>query len=608
MKRAAVHITAGAAIVWAVGCTTPLNELDREVDRMVEARQAMSLSESGRVGVSAGSPAEFADDARGVYDEDPVTLSPAVDSLPAQRADPGAIEAATEAGEEFVQNVGEPVTFDLESLLAYAIEHAPEYRNRKEALFLTTLSLIVERHLWGPRFFSTITGSVSGTPEAGDFDQVADLVGDLRMTQRLPYGGDVSVGALVEYTRLLQQEIGTGGRLADDDFASLSFTGSFNLPLLRGAGQVARESLIQAERDLIYEVREFERFRREFFVSLASDYFGLILRLQQIDNREQQVESLERLRDRFDALAEAGREPYFEAERSESELLTERSRLISELDAYQSALDRLKLRVGLDTQRPVEIVPVEIEVPVPTLESQPAIEAGLSYRLDLQTQRDRVDDAVRGVRVAKNGLLPDLDAFGNIRLPAVGDVFEEGVELDAGQGDYRVGLEFDAPLDRKIEWTAYRRALIDLERSRRSTSVLEDRVALEVRDSIRQIEQADINLRLQERSVEINERRLISVRLRERSLGPRDVIEAQEALVDAQNERDSRIRDLRLNVLNFLLDTGQMRVGARGQWLPPARLVPAPLEPAIGPDGQAKAKLEAGEGPAAGPATTRRPG
>ena len=34
-----------------------------------------------------------------------------------------------------------------------------------------------------------------------------------------------------------------------------------DIPLLRGAGNVAREDRIQAERDLIYAAREFERFR-----------------------------------------------------------------------------------------------------------------------------------------------------------------------------------------------------------------------------------------------------------------------------------------------------------------------------------------------------------
>jgi len=564
-------------ILLVAGCAGPLAELDREVERMVADRQAMALSESGQVGVEAGSPTEYVEQSEGEYQTKPGTTSPSADELPAERGPLAEGGVPMERAGDLVENVGEPVSFDLEGLLSYAIENAPEYRNRKEQLFLTTLNLIVERHLWGPRFFSTITASVRGTPEAGDYDQVADLVGDLRATQRLPYGGSVSVGALVEYTRILTQQVQTAGGLTpDDDFATLSFTGSFNLPLLRGAGMVARESLIQAERDLIYEVRDFERFRRAFFVDLASDYFGLIVRQQQIMNREQQVESLERLRDRFEALAEAGREPYFEAERSESNVLSARSQLNSDRDRYQAELDNLKLRVGLDTSRPLEIVPVDIQVPVPALDSREATEAGLAYRLDLQTQRDQVEDAVRGVKVARNALLPGLDAFGNVTVPTAGDNFQDGVEIDAGLGTYRAGIEFDAPLDRKIEWTNYRGALIGLERTKRSARVLEDRVALQVRNSIRQIEQARINLQLQERNVEINERRVIAVRLRERTLGPRDVIEAQEDLADAQDARDSAARDLRLSVLNFLLNTGQMRVTANGQWLPPARLTALP--------------------------------
>ncbi|MEM6333340.1 MAG: TolC family protein [Planctomycetota bacterium] len=569
-----------ALCVVIAGCAGPLDQLDAEVDRLIERRQAAALDSSGQLTIDAGRPAEFADQASGDINEPrPGTSSPGIDELPARTNPDFEVDLTDTSDTSSIENRGEPIELDLTSLLAYAIEHAPEYRSEKESLFLTTLSLIVERHLWGPRFFSTITGSVSGTPEGGDFDQVAEIVGDLRATQRLPYGGDVSIGAVVDYTRLLQQNVQTLGGLTDeDDFASASVTGSFNLPFLRGAGVVAREDLIQSERNLIYEVREFERFRREFFVDLADDYFDLIVAQQQIVNRQQQVDSLERLRSRFVALAEAGREPFFEAERAESNVLSARADLIAARDSYAASLDSLKLRIGMPTDQPLEIKPVDIAVPVPMLESDIATQAGLSYRLDLQTQRDRVDDAVRGVRVAKNGLLPGLDAFGDIRLPVAGDAFDDGVELDVGEGSYEAGLRFDAPLDRKIEWTQYRRALIDLERTRRSTTVFEDRVTLEVRNSIRQIERAQIDLALQDRNVEINERRLISVRLRERTLGPRDVIEAQEDLVDAQDARDSAARDLRLSVLNFLLDTGQMRVAGNGAWLPPAELVPLDID------------------------------
>src|SRR6202034_905464 len=48
-------------------------------------------------------------------------------------------------------------------------------------------------------------------------------------------------------------------------------------PLLQGAGQaVALESLTQAERNLLYEIRTFARFRKQLYVEIASNSGGSI--------------------------------------------------------------------------------------------------------------------------------------------------------------------------------------------------------------------------------------------------------------------------------------------------------------------------------------------
>ena len=100
--------------------------------------------------------------------------------------------------------------------------------------------------------------------------------------------------------------------------------------------------------------------------------------------------------------------------------------------------------------------------------------------------------------------------------------------------------------------------------------------------SIRRIHQAHFTLSLQERNVALAQRRQLGVILRERELGPRDVIEAEEGLLEARNRRDDAVRALRESVLEYLLDTGQMRIDRAGRWLPPASLT-RPNKPA-GPD------------------------
>src|SRR5262249_15781451 len=48
-------------------------------------------------------------------------------------------------------------------------------------------------------------------------------------------------------------------------------------PFLRGGGKaVTLEPLTQAERNLLYEIRTYARFRKEFFVSIASSSGGSI--------------------------------------------------------------------------------------------------------------------------------------------------------------------------------------------------------------------------------------------------------------------------------------------------------------------------------------------
>ncbi|MGB0768785.1 MAG: hypothetical protein ACPGYV_13875, partial [Phycisphaeraceae bacterium] len=49
--------------------------------------------------------------------------------------------------------------------------------------------------------------------------------------------------------------------------------------------------------------------------------------------------------------------------------------------------------------------------------------------------------------------------------------------------------------------------------------------------------------------------------------------EAEEDLLDARNSRDQALADLQTSVLNYLLQTGQMRVDGQGRWLAPGRLL-----------------------------------
>jgi outer membrane protein TolC len=562
-----------------VGCYGSVESLDQRVAEMIAERQRLALGQEGVSDASVAAPGN--PKGKALYDEQPTTNNPSADQLPAKPAVDTGIDSVLKQAEAS----NEQIELDLPALLAYSIEHAPEYRSEKERLFLTTLSLIIERHLWGPRFFNTLSADVSGTPESGDYDTALNLVNDFTVTQRLPYGGTASVSALVNYTNLLQQASTT---TTADELQSSSVNASINLPLLRGAGMVAREDLIQAERDLIYAVRDFERFRREFFVDISNTYFGLLRQQSRIQNQRLQIEGLERLAEEQARLLDAGRIPGFEAADAEAQVLFGQSNLASVLDDYASSLDSLKLRIGMPVSQPLAILPAEIEVPRPALDPVESIKIGQSVRLDLQTSADQVDDARRFVIVARNQLKGDLDLNAGVDLNSDSDRDIDGLDLELGDSDYSVGLAYSAPLDRKIEFAQYRSALVDLERAERDYRVTRDVVALDIRDASREIERATLTLTLQTRNVELAERRVENVKILRRrgEVPPRRLIEAEQDLLDARNRRDQALADLQTSVLNYLLQTGQMRVDAQGRWLAPGGLRageespenPAPVE------------------------------
>jgi len=583
---AAVAIVLASVALAMSGCGGPMHALDAEAARVIARRQGMALGQDATNDPYLNPPTTVDPEAgRQIYDYRPGTRNPGSRDLPATVAPrrQGELEAP-----EMLDPTDNAVEMNLQEILGYAIANSREYRNRKEELFLAALDLLAERHLWGPRFFHNLTANFSGTAEGGDHDHVSDLVNEFRVTQRLPYGGEVSVAALVNLVNVLQNESGLTPEQSQDAELVVGAT----LPLLRGAGMVAREDIIQTERNLVYATRSFERFRREFFVDIAVDYFRLMAQAERIVNLKMQFEGLDQLARRFEALAAAGREPYFRAEDAQANAQFALNDVTNAQEGYAASLDSFKIRLGMPVTQALAIQPMEIEVPEPVLDTVRSVQVAREYRLDLQTSADLIDDARRQVKIAKNALLPDLELFADVRVPTDPDLDEGGLQFSFEDSRYDAGVRFGSPLDRRIEWIGYRRSLIGLERTHRSYTLAADQVAQDVRSAIRQIRQARFTLELQERNVVLAERRKKGVELREGELLPRDVIEAEEDLLEARNRRDDAQRDLRISVLNYLLQSGQMRVGPDGRWNPPARLVPlaAPEQDGAGENGAADAE------------------
>src|SRR5207249_5842401 len=113
-------------------------------------------------------------------------------------------------------------------------------------------------------------------------------------------------------------------------------------------------------------------------------------------------------------------------------------------------------------------------------------------RLDLMNQRARVVDAWRQITVTANALKASLDIVfnANIATPPGG---ANPVDFRASASSYRVGFQFDSPVNRKAERNAYRASFVNDEQARRAFMALDDQIQQDVRRDVRQLETDRLN-------------------------------------------------------------------------------------------------------------------
>lgn len=450
-------------------------------------------------------------------------------------------------------SMGNALRLGLFESIAYAVENSREYQTRMEQLYTTALDVTLQRHLFTPRPFARTSYGYTGGQRGVNYRSALVATGEAGVRQRLPLGGEIIASGIVRFVDELNENASNG------ETATVALNGS--IPFLRGAGFVNLEPLIQSERRVVYAIRDFESYRRNFAIRIASAYFGLIAQQQAIKNGYVSYQSRVDLLDRTAALFAAGKITILEVQRAQQTVLQARDRIDNSIESYENAVDRFKLLIGMPMGDEIEPVAMQVDVPVPRVDANLANALARQYRLDLQTTRDQVDDARRRVQVARNGLLPDLDLdFGTDVGNRAGD---PASDVRADTVTYDATLTLDLPIDRLAERNQYRTALIGLEQARRDVLQREDEVASEVRSSIRAIRSAIVTLELQRLGIENAQNRVEyanELLTSGRQTDSRDVVEAQNELLAAQDRYEQARAEVQVAILSYLRDTGVLRL------------------------------------------------
>ena len=548
------------------GCSSRMiRNTDRRVYEVIAARQRDALGEThdARVGEEDGRYSPSSDMYRFVpspigaeLPESFRTDAPESDEPP-QDDDSGVDSAETDP----------PEPMGLSDVLAYAMRHARDFQNAKEDLYLAALDLTLERHLWTPQFVASIRADFTDFGQITVLDRAMTTVAQVAVAQQLPYGGEVTARVVSTLVRDLTTHTTTGE------------TGSFimdaNIPLFRGAGRVAYESRYRSERQLIYAVRAFESFRRAFLVRIASDYFSLQQTKARIDNAQKNFLSATDSANRTELRFQLGQEIIIEKARVQTNVRQAATDVQNAREFYQSDLDQLKIRIGMPVQQPLDVVSQEddeesrlLERLLPNVDEAKAIEVALRYRLDLLTAGDRIDDRKRGVEIAKNAILPDLNLSGSVTLDSDPDR-PASISYNTDRATWRGMIELSMN-DRMAERNAYRESFINLRRAERSYEESADRVRADVRRALRRVAQSQNTRAIQRLNVEVNEEReRAAIELFKKDRGTnRDVVEAQNDLQRARNSLATAEAGVRTAILEFRRDTGSLRVGDDGTFMP----------------------------------------
>lgn len=186
-------------------------------------------------------------------------------------------------------------------------------------------------------------------------------------------GFPMETNALTTNSNLgFSRALATGGQLIVDFANSFVFeyTGRhttvnsnisavFIQPLLRNGGRYVRmEALTQGERNTLYAIRDFARFRKQYWFNLAmrdGGYLGLQLAIQNIRNQEENVRRLQQIYDLHKFLITKGTISQVQLDQIFLSLKQAQATLIQARTLYENALDSYKFTLGLPPSLPVKL-------------------------------------------------------------------------------------------------------------------------------------------------------------------------------------------------------------------------------------------------------------
>jgi outer membrane protein len=365
-------------------------------------------------------------------------------------------------------------------------------------------------------------------------------------------------------------------------FSPAFFTGlTFNVtqPLLKGGWWfVNRAPIVVAQRGIAVSRATFEGQVNDLLLQAVNDYWNAI---QARENLVVQRESLDEAQKSYDHdkhALELGALPPLDIYRSESQVASRRVSLIQAEYLLKQTEDQLRRDLGADIDPNIRALELDLtEKPEPagalmSIDIPTALDKALHYRPELESVRQQlvVDDT--NIRVAHNGLLPNLSLTGSYTTSGLNSILVNGAFEAGSYGTaisqmvgfgfptYTFGISLSYPFRNRQAQAAMGDALSSKRHDLYSERLVREQITLDVTNSVHQLEEAKLSMEASKVALDLAQKTLEADQ-HKYELGSETVffvLEAQTELTQAEQNLLQAQVNYQLAAVKVEHDTGDL--------------------------------------------------
>ncbi len=344
-------------------------------------------------------------------------------------------------------------------------------------------------------------------------------------------------------------------------------------PLLRGAGLLPnRGPIIVAQRNLAQSRANFRRQVATVILNAVQQYWNVVEARDNLTVEQNLLAQAQKSYDHDKQALEKGALPPLDIYRSESEVASRRVTEIQAEYAVKQAEDLFRNAIAADIDPNIRALDLDLtQNPEPsdqllTVDIASELQKALANRPDLEAQRLQLSSDDLNIKIAHNGLKPQLSLTLNYSGAGLNTTtngpFLEALDQTFGfsQPTYGGGLTLNLPIRNYAAKSAFASAEVNKRRDLYSDRQIREQITLDVANAVHQLEQSKLSMEAAKIALNLAQKNL-QAEQRKYELGAETLyvlLQTQSELAQAEQSAIQAQVGYQLAVASVYYSTGEL--------------------------------------------------